>query len=388
MLRPPHEEVLSPIVRALALVVAVAFLAAACVGVVAPNGAARPIPPPVSSRNTAAVDDPTDRVRFECAVIAQRLQGFDPGASLAGGSIIGGAVGGAAGGATGAVVGQLVNNVPGAAAAAGATLFGAIGIAAGGLFKLEADIDAYERGHAACVAARAGQTPPVGGPPGTVEYRLRVLNLRHEAFTWFLSGAELADGASGPGLARLAGVADAGDLARGIVLYDRHVTPVTELVARAFGATPVDARVKLASGRRDFWDEVRWYGKPGERTVWVTTARNRRPQEVRRLGLSDVAALAQFRPSTQPVFGAHPEATVSVGLSYLLYVQDNGEAAAYIDRALDRSRGIAAVVAVSDDTVFPDRIYFIVNHAVSAATYEAVVAWGPRGEDRELPRER
>ena len=134
----------------------------------------------------------------------------------------------------------------------------------------------------------------------------------------------------------------------------------------------------LAGGRRDFWDEVRWYGKPGERTVWVTTARNRRPQEVRRLGLSDVAALAQFRPSPRPQFGAHAEATVSVGLSYLLHVQDNGEAAAYVDHALDRSRGIAAVVAVSADPVFPDRIYFIVNHAVSAATYEAVVAWGPR----------
>jgi hypothetical protein len=386
VLRPPHEEILSATARAIALA-SVVLLLAACARVVVPPGAMRPVSPPVPARNTAAVDDPAERVRFECAVIAQRLQGFDPGMSLAGGSFLGAVAGGATGGALGATFG-LIGDVPGAAAATGATVLGAIGIVVGGLFKLEADIDAYERGHAACVAARAGQTPPVGGPPGTVEYRLRVLNLRHEAFTWFLSGAELADGASGPGLAQLAGVADAGDLGRGIVLYDRHVTPVTEPAARAFGATPVDARVKLASGRRDSWDEVRWYGKPGERTVWVTTARNRRPQEVRRLGLSDVAALAQFRPSTQPLFGAHPEATVSVGLSYLLHVQDHGEAAAYIDRALDRSRGIAAVVALSDDTVFPDRIYFIVNHAVSAATYEAVVAWGPRGEDRELPRER
>jgi len=30
----------------------------------------------------------------------------------------------------------------------------------------------------------------------------------------------------------------------------------------------------------------------------------------------------------------------------------------------------------------------VVNHAVSAATYEAVLAWSQRGEERALPRER
>lgn len=46
------------------------------------------------------------------------------------------------------------------------------------------------------------------------------------------------------------------------------------------------------------------------------------------------------------------------------------------------------MVAVNDDLVFPDRVYLVVTHAASAATYEALLAWSPRGEDRELPRER
>jgi hypothetical protein len=43
-------------------------------------------------------------------------------------------------------------------------------------------------------------------------------------------------------------------------------------------------------------------------------------------------------------------------------------------------------VAVSDE-VFADRVYLVVNHAASAATYEAVLAWSQRGGEREQPRE-
>jgi len=158
-------------------------------------------------------------------------------------------------------------------------------------------------------------------------------------------------------------------------------------VARAFTATPVTARVKRGGARGDYWDEVRWYGKPGDRTVWmVTSSRNRRPQEVRRVALSDPTALAQYRPLPQPLFGATPEAAVSITLSYLLHAQEHGRAGTWADRALDRSRGITAIVGVNDDQVFPDRVYLAVTHAVSAATYEAVLAWSLRTDDREPPR--
>jgi hypothetical protein len=321
-------------------------------------------------------------------VEVQRAQDFDPGLSLRNGALIGAVIVGAIGASLGALFG-LISDVPGKSAAAGAIVGGGAGALAGGLFKLEADTAAYHRGLAACLLARPTAPPSVAPAPGLVEYRLRTLSLRHDAFASFLTTAELADGATGPGLMRLARAADEGTLGRGIVLYDRHVAPVAPPVARAFGAAPVEARVKLGGAGTDVWDEARWYGKPGERTVWVVTARNnRRPAELRRLALSDLDALAQFRPLPAPLFGATPEAAVAVPFSYLHHAEGRGAAGAYLDRTLDRTRALAAVVAVNDDLVFPDRVYLVVTHATRAATYEAVLAWGGRGEERELPRDR
>jgi hypothetical protein len=337
------------------------------------------IAPPAPSRNTAAIDDPAERARFECAVDVQRAQNFDPGLSLRDGSLIGAVIGGAVGASLGALFG-LISDLPGRAAATGAIVGGGAGMMVGGLVKLDADAAAYARGFEACVATRVAEPRPTTS--GFVEYRLRTLSLRNDAFTSFLGSGELADGAAGLGLARFAGAADAGDLHRGVVLYDRHVAVLAAREAQAFGATPVEARVKLGGAGRDYWDEARWYGTPGERTVWMIAARHRRPQEVRRLALSDVTALAQFRPVRPPLFGATPQATVSVAFQYLHAAQERGVAGAFVDRTLDGSRALSAIVAVSDDPAFPDRVYLVVTHAATAATYEAVVAWGERALER------
>jgi hypothetical protein len=319
-------------------------------------------------------------------VTVQRAQDFDPGVSLLKGSLVGAAIGGLAGGAAGAVFG-LIGDVPGAAAAAGATVVGAAGIVAGGLIALDRDAAAYERGVSACLAARATRPEPrMPGPPGLVEYRLRVLNVRHEAFTSFLRVPDLFEGAPAAGLVRLAAAADRGDLSYGAVLLDRHVAPVDQSTARGFGAIPTAGVVKLGGIRRDYWDEARWMGRPGERSVWMITARNRRPQEVRRLALSDAAALAHYRPLRPPAFGARPEATIALSLGYLLAVQAHGRAGTWVDGTLDRSRGIAAIVGTNDDEGFPDRVYLVVSHAASAATYEALLAWSERGDEQQRGR--
>jgi hypothetical protein len=392
LLWPSHEEVLSSLGRSLVLLTAVALVTAACARDfegTGPRAVAAPAPPaapqpPNPARNTAARNDPADRARFECAVTVQRAQDFDPGASVLKGALIGAPVGGAPGAALGALFG-LIGDVPGAGAAAGAIALGGIGIMAGGLIALDADAAAYERGVAACLA---GPSAPPVAEPGLVEYRLRVLNVRHDAFTSFLGVPELGDGAAGPGLVRLAASADGGTLEYGAVLLDRHVVAVAEPTARAFGATPAPGRVKLGGIRRDYWDEARWYGKPGERSVWEITARNRRPQEVRRVGLSEPAALAQYQPVRRPLFGARPEASVAVPLGYLLAAQTRGRVGGWLGHTIDGSRGIAAVVGTNDDELFPDRVYLVVTHAASAATYEALLAWSERGDDRERARPR
>jgi hypothetical protein len=388
VLRPPHEEVLSRARGARALAAAVTLLVAAC----APPSSLGPGPsaiaPPAPARNVPPLDDPADRVRFDCQVAVQRAQGFDPGASITKGSLIGLLLGGFVGGSLGALFG-LIGDMPGASAGVGAVVGGGAGAMAGGLLALRWDSQAYARGLDACLAAlRAGTRPsPAAVPDGLVEYRLRLVSLRHDAFASYLSTAELANGASGPGLMRLAAAADSGALERGVVLYDRHLDPAPEALARAFGATPVDARVRLGGGGRDVWDEARWRGRPGERTVWVVVPRMRRAQEVRRVGLSDVTALAQYQPATPGLLGRARQASVSVPLAYLRRAEERGAAGAYVDRELDGSRGIGALVAVNDDAVYPDRVYLVVTHAVRTATYEALLAWGPRGDGRDLPRE-
>ena len=251
-------------------------------------------------------------------------------------------MGAGAGAATGALVG-LINDIPGRGAGIGA--------------------------HA------AGQRPlTAAGADGRGEYRLRVLNLRDEAFT--------AYGLSAHGLVRLAAAADAGDV-RGGILYDRHPVPVAKETALAWGATPVEARVRLLDGARDMWDEVRWYGRPGERSVWTVTARNRRPQAIRRVALSDAASLAPFRPLASPLFGGRREAATSVPLGYLSHAEAHGTAGAYAGRYLDLARGIAVVVGANDDAVFPDRAYLVVTHGTTPATYEAVLSWAGRGGERD-----
>ena len=95
-----------------------------------------------------------DRVRFDCAVDVQRAQGFDPGASLTRGSLIGLVLGGLVGGGLGALFG-LINDVPGPAASMGAVAGGGAGAMVGGLLALHSDRAAYSRGLQACLAAHA-----------------------------------------------------------------------------------------------------------------------------------------------------------------------------------------------------------------------------------------
>ena len=67
-------------------------------------------------------------------------------------------------------------------------------------------------------------------PAAANEYRLRVANVRDEAFTSFLTSGELHDGATGPGLDRLESSLDTGDPEGGPAL--RPPSPGRERVDR------------------------------------------------------------------------------------------------------------------------------------------------------------
>jgi hypothetical protein len=338
------------------------------------------IPPPPARR--AGSDDPLDRARFDCAVEVQQAQAFDPGRSLAGGTLIGAPVGGAVGAAGGALVG-LINDLPGQTAATGAIVAGGLGAMVGGLLRLGADVDSYERGLAACLVARAsGQRAAPMPPDGLVEYRLRVLNVRDEAFTTFFDVGDAGQAKAGPGLVRLASAADAGEI-RGGVLYDRHPTSLSEASARAWGAVLGPSRVKLLDGRTDMWDEVRWYGRPGERSVWRIASRNRRPQAVRRVAITEGDALVHYRPLATPLFGGDRQPVTAVSLGYVRHAEANGRAGEYLARHVDVRRGLSLVVGTNDDQGFPDEAWLVVTHPSGAATYEAMLAWTARSGERD-----
>ena len=72
-------------------------------------------------------------------------------------------------------------------------------------------------------------------PAAAIEYRLRVANVRDEAFTSFLTSGELHDGATGPGLDRLESSLD---FPKAVLLYDRHLQAANESTARSYRAVP------------------------------------------------------------------------------------------------------------------------------------------------------
>jgi hypothetical protein len=102
----------------------------------------------------------------------------------------------------------------------------------------------------------------VGTPAGAVEYRMKVANIFDQATMSFLSRGELDDGATGPGFQRLAAQAR---IARGGVV--------------------------------SYWDEVRWDGRPGERSIWIVKPNGREsPQAVSHavVGVNNQGVLADL----------------------------------------------------------------------------------------------
>ena len=223
------------------------------------------------------------------------------------------------------------------------------------------------------------------GQSMAAEYRLRVVSVYDDAFLSQLKVGELYDGRSGPGLDQLAARLDQGEFPSGAMLYDRHVEPAPEHVAKAYGGTPIVAGVKFGGRRGELWDEARWDGTPGAVTVWVVTPSSRQPQEVRRLALQGLGPLKQFQPY-QISYSPVPLEAVTIPSAFLRYAEARGDRVqTLLSRAIRLDNGIAALVALNDDRMFPDRVYLIVRQGEAATTYRAIFAWRNRETDRELP---
>ncbi len=225
-------------------------------------------------------------------------------------------------------------------------------------------------------------------PVAAVEHRLRVANVRDEAFTSFLKPGEIKDGATGPGLERLEASLDTGDFPKAVLLYDRHLQAAPESTARAFGGVPVRVDVQAGGDGTQRWDEARWEGTPGEQSVWVVASQPRRPRDLYRVAIRGWGPFRYFLPYGA-TNGSYQLPVVKVPLNYLFSHQEDPDFwMKRIAPLLDLTEGIAVIAAARDGALDADEAYIIVTHGTEPATYKAVLAWRERYYDQEAPGRR
>ena len=223
-------------------------------------------------------------------------------------------------------------------------------------------------------------------PAHAVEYRLEVVNLWESALYAYAKTPELHDGASGPGLERLEVGLDEGAVPRGVTLGDRTLRWASESVARAYGTVRVLAEITPGGDGHPRWDEVRWEGKPGDRSVWVVAASGQgRPQRLYRMVLKGDGPPRQFMPYV-PTSGSR-SAAVKYPLNLLWSYEERGIVwDRYVSRSLDLHEGLGAVVGENFNQSFADQVYLIVQQGARPTTYKAVLLWRDPAYNFEAPR--
>jgi len=219
-----------------------------------------------------------------------------------------------------------------------------------------------------------------------VEYRLLVVNMWDSGFNAFVKPGELADGASGPGLEELMASLDRDEVPRGPLLSDRTFRWASEAIARAYGAVRVLAEIKPGEEGRSRWDEVRWDGKPGERSVWAVEPSGRgRPQQLYHVILKATGPARHFLPYA-PTNGERL-VTVRYPLEFLWFHEERGDLwERHLSKSVDLSNSIAVVAGANSNSLFPDVARLLVNHAEQPLTYKAVLIWRQAPADFEAPR--
>jgi len=219
-------------------------------------------------------------------------------------------------------------------------------------------------------------------PAPAVEYRLLVASIFDATLMSFVSPPELLNGASGPGLQRVEKGLDSGQIDLGAMPAGRSLVSVAANVARAWGGVPVQV-VLPARGDAGRWDEVRWQGNPGERSIWmVRPATNARPQSIRRLTLEGIGPVRQYQPYAYT--GKERLAVLQMPQALITHYESRGNLwEKWVSSGLSLDGGIAAVVARSSNALSPDSVYLIVHQTAQQTTYRTVVSWSDREIDRE-----
>lgn len=220
-------------------------------------------------------------------------------------------------------------------------------------------------------------------PAVAVEYRLKVASIFDQSLTSFLGNGELADGATGPGFQRLEAGLDQGSVDRGALVTHRPLSAVSDSIARAWGGIAVQAQI-ARGGVVSLWDEVRWDGRPGERSIWIVKLDGReRPQAVKHVVLRGSTPLTIYRPYAVSC-GKTRVPVMDMPIPLMAFQESRGDVwNKYIAKSLDMSHGVGAVVGVNNQGVLADLVYIIVEQGPTPTTFEVVITWHDR--DVEAP---
>ena len=221
-------------------------------------------------------------------------------------------------------------------------------------------------------------------PAHAVEYRLLVANVFDTALTSFVTAKDLSYGATGPGLVRLETVLDTGELDLGAMPAGRPLVGVPESIARAWGAVAVRADIARGGIGAGRWDEVRWQGAPGERSIWLVRATgNAKPQHVMRVTLEGSGPVRLYLPFTRT--GSERLAVLQVPQPLIEFYENRGNVwDKWVARGLDLGQGVGAVVGINNNNALnADLVYLVVQQGDRPTTYRAVISWLDRNIDRE-----
>ena len=225
----------------------------------------------------------------------------------------------------------------------------------------------------------------LGTPAQAVEYRLLVASVFDTSLTSFVTAKELTYGAAGPGLQRLETAISTGEIDWGTMPVGRPLTSVPDSIARAWAGVGVRADILRGGVDVGRWDEVRWEGKPGERSIWLIKATGSpRPQSVRRLTLESGGGPVRLYPPY--VFtGSERLAVLQIPQPLIASSETRGNIwDKWVGKSLDLGQGIGAVVGLSSNALNADLVYLIVQQGERPTSYKAVISWADPDIDREM----
>jgi len=211
-------------------------------------------------------------------------------------------------------------------------------------------------------------------PARAVEYRLLVASVQEQGVTAYLP-ARVGQGTGEVTLPGLEAALDAGRFPRGVLLPGREARRGDAALVRAFGAVTV-SEVPVPSGPPGLWQEIRWEGTPGQRSLWVIAPRLNDFQEVYHLALGAGGPARYVIPYAGN--GAPRRAAMTLPLA-LLSADGPGDLwQSRLAPVVDLSGGLAVIVGTHSDLTTADHVFLLVEHPREARTFKAVIAWRPR----------